>query len=421
MSVSKRMTALFLLSAFLISSGVSFFMQSTFRSSGQHIPHAIGTILVLLVIVIAGKLLHYQQALNRAKQNLDEAQRLAGIGSWERELVTGKGYWSDNYYRLFNVTPRTVAPSMEDFFLMVHADDRQHVRDVIDEAIRTMSGYETKYRLDADAGNRTFLSRGRVILNDSGEPVTIVGSIQDITHKQRRELFREGLLKQKDLFISRLGHDLKTPLTPLVALLPLIRSRTEDQRQLELLDICINSVNNMNDLVIKTLRLARITSAANVASRNFNICLSAVVDAAVSNLTEMLKNHSVTIENRTFPELLVKGNQAELEEVLTQLLSNAVKFSPDNSRVSVEASCINRVVTVIVRDNGIGLSPEEQQHIFEEFYTADPSRHVLDSSGLGLTICRRIVENHGGQISAASPGKNGGTAVSFTLEAGGSI
>jgi nitrogen fixation/metabolism regulation signal transduction histidine kinase len=421
MGVSRRITALFFLSAFLISSGVSFFMQSTFRSAGQHIPHAIGTIVVLLFIVIAGKLLHYQQALNRAKQNLDEAQRLAGIGSWERDLVTGKGYWSDNYYRLFNENPRAVAPTMEDFFLMVHADDRQHVRDVIDEAIRTMCCYETKYRLDADAGNRTFLSRGRVILSDSGVPVTIVGSIQDITHKQRRELFRDGLLKQKDLFISRLGHDLKTPLTPLVALLPLIRSRTEDQRQLELLDICINSVNNMNDLVIKTLRLARITSAANVASRNLNICLSAVVDAAVSNLTEMLKHHSVTIENRTFPELLVKGNQAELEEVLTQLLSNAVKFSPVDSRVSVEASCINRVVTVIVRDNGIGLSPEEQQHIFEEFYTADPSRHVLDSSGLGLTICRRIVENHGGQISAASPGKNGGTAVSFTLEAGGSI
>jgi hypothetical protein len=98
------------------------------RTSGQYLPQAASLIFVLIFLVIAGKLFHYQQALNRAKQNLDEAQQLASLGSWERDLVTGKGYWSDNHYRLFSLLPRAQAPNMEEFFLMIHAEDRRQTR-----------------------------------------------------------------------------------------------------------------------------------------------------------------------------------------------------------------------------------------------------------------------------------------------------
>jgi signal transduction histidine kinase len=420
MNVSRRIVALFFISAFLLGSGVSFFVQLIFHTPGRHLPQVIGLIFVLMFIAIAGKLLHYQQALNRAKQNLDEAQQLAGLGSWERDLATGKGYWSDNHYRLFNLSPRTVAPNMEEFFMMIHEEDRQQARETVMEAICSNGSYEIKYRMDGDAGNRIFLSRGKVRHNDSGEPATLIGTIQDITHKHRRDQFREGLLKQKDLFISRLGHDLKTPLTPLVALLPLIRSRTEESRQQELLDLCINNVNHIKDLVAKTLQLARLTSSDDVASGRFDLQLSVSVDSSVSRLAEIFRNHGIAIEHSIPSDMTVRGNREELEELFTQLFSNAVKFSPPGSRVTVEAACENGFVVVVVRDNGIGLLPEELPHIFDDFYKADHSRHVLGSSGLGLTICRRIVENHGGRISASSPGRDGGTAISFTLEAGGS-
>lgn len=391
------------------------------RTSGHNLPQVVGLTFVVLFIVIAGKLYYYQRELSRAKQNLDEAQQLAGLGSWERDLVTGKGYWSDNHYRLFRLLPRIQAPSMDEFFSMIHTEERLQARETVMEAIRSKGSYEIKYRLEGDVANRIFLSRGKVLHDDAGKPVTLIGTIQDITLKQRRDQFREGLLKQKDLFISRLGHDLKTPLTPLVALLPLIRSNTDDPSQRKLLDLCVNSVNHINDLVAKTLKLARLASSADLLPLRFDVLLSATVDAAVSGMADAISNAHLAIENLIPSELTVRGNREELEELFSQLISNAAKFSFENPTLTIEAVCDKKVVTVLFRDNGIGLLPEELSHIFDDFYKADPSRHLLNSSGLGLPICRRIVENHGGRISASSLGRRGGTSIRFTLEAGSNI
>jgi signal transduction histidine kinase len=420
MNVSRRITLLFFLASFLLSTLVSCVIYFFNRHTDHHLLLLAGLAAVLAIIGIFGKLLQYQLALNRAKQNLDEAQQLARLGSWERDLESGKGFWSDNHYRLFNLNPRPLAPRMEEFYLMIHEEDRQQARETVLEAIRLNGSYEIRYRLEHDTCHRMFLSRGKVLHDESGKPVTLIGTIRDITHKHRRDQFREELLKQKDLFIIRLGHDLKTPLTPLLGLLPLIRSRLEDPRQKELLDLCINSANNIHDLVAKSLQLARLTSSDEAASGHYDVCLSAAVDSVISTLAHFIGNH-LTIENSIPGDMTVRGNRPELEELFTQLINNSVKFSPPGSRVSIEADCINSVVTVVVQDNGIGLMPEELPHVFEDFYKADPSRHELGSSGLGLTICRRIVENHGGRISAGSPGKGGGTTFSFTLEAGGSI
>lgn len=419
MIVPRRIMVLFFVLALLLSSAVSFFVQSMYHSPGLHPPQLYGLAFVLIVIVVVGKILHYQLVLNRAKQNLDEAQQLAALGSWERDLVCGRGYWSDNHYRLFHLQPRTIAPSMEEFFAMVHRDDRRQARETVLGAIRSSGGYEIKYRMEGDTEPRIFLSRGKVLLDNSGEPATLIGTIQDVTEKQQREQFREELLKQKDLFISRLGHDLKTPLTPLVGLLPTIRARTGERRLQELLDICISSANHISGLVAKTLHLARLTSADETNSRRGELLLASAADAAVSILAKAVKGYSLTVENAVPGDMVVRGNQAELEELFTQLFSNALKFAPPGSLVRVEAVCTEGVVTVSVQDNGIGLLPEEVPQIFDGFYQADPSRHHLGSSGLGLTICRRIVENHGGRVSAASPGRDRGTTISFTLEAGG--
>jgi signal transduction histidine kinase len=420
MNVSRRITTLFLLASFLLSALISCVIYFYNRHTDYEMLLLAGLAVVLVIIGAFGKLLHYQFALNRAKQSLDEAQQLAGLGSWERDLVSGKGYWSDNHYRLFNLHPCQRAPGMEEFFMMICEEDRSLVRKTVLDAISSNSSYEIQYRLNDDLCHRMFLSRGKVLFDDTLKPVTLIGTVQDITNKHRQDQFREELLKQKDLFITRLGHDLKTPLTPLVTLLPLIRSRTEDQRQRELLDLCINSVDNMHDLVSKTLQLARLTSTDNPANGHDDLQLSETVDSVLSTLTPFIDSH-LSVSHTISNGISVRGNRTELEELFTQLIKNSVRFSHPGSHVSIEAECSNSVVTVSVQDDGIGLLPEELQNIFEDFYKADPSRHVLGSSGLGLTICRRIVENHGGQISATSPGKDCGTTIRFTLKAGGGI
>ncbi len=116
MKISKHVIILIFLLLFLISSGTLFFVQSVPPTFEQQLSQAVSLIFVLMFVAISWKLLQSRQALNRAKQNLDEAQQLAGLGSWERSLVNGNGYWSENHYRLLNLSPRPMAPSKEEFF-----------------------------------------------------------------------------------------------------------------------------------------------------------------------------------------------------------------------------------------------------------------------------------------------------------------
>lgn len=421
MRVSRRTTALFLTASFLTSTSAALFIYINHRHTGHHLYLAVGISVILVSIFIAGKILEYHLSLKRAVHNLDEAQQLANLGSWERDLITGTGYWSKNHYRLFGMQPLKKAPSMDEFFTFIHPDDRENARETVMEAIQTDSSYEIRYRLDKDSENRLFLSRGKVLSDESGKPLSIVGTIQDITEKQRQEQFREELLKQKDLFITRLGHDLKTPLTPLVALLPLIRSKAVDRGQLDLIDICCGSADHIKELITSTIQLARLSSSPAVPPARFNVRLSPLVESCIAETEDISKLHGITIENMIPPVIVVRADIQQIENVLHNLISNALKFSLPDSLISINAKKQDNLVTVTVADKGIGLSEDDLSHIFEELYKADPSRHELGSSGLGLSICRRIIELHGGRIWAESPGAGCGTSIFFTLEAGGAI
>lgn len=421
MRIQKRITVLFLLAAFLTSTFTALFICLHDSQTNHHLQLAVCISVIIVLIVIADRIIWYQLSLKRAVHNLDEAQQLANLGSWERDLVTGVGYWSKNHYRLFGLQPLKKAPSMDEFFTFIHPADRESARETVLEAIKSGGSYEIRYRLDKDINNRFFLSRGKVLSDDSGKPLSIVGTIQDITEKQLQEKFRDKLLKQKDLFITRLGHDLRTPLTPLVALLPLIRSKAVDQRQLGLIDICVDSVDHIKELITSTIQLARLSSFPALPPARFNVRLSPLVDSCIADMTDTRTSKGITIENLIPPDIVARADIQQIENVLQRLICNALKYSPPSSRISINAKMQENLVTVTVADNGIGLAEEELSHIFEELYKADPSRHELGSSGLGLSICRRIIELHGGRMWAESPGVGYGTSIIFTLEAGGAI
>ncbi|MCD6411702.1 MAG: HAMP domain-containing histidine kinase [Thermoplasmata archaeon] len=232
--------------------------------------------------------------------------------------------------------------------------------------------------------------------------------------KQRNEL--KKLLKQKDEFIYQLGHDLKTPLTPISALLPLIIEREKDPKQKELLDVVLRNVNYMKKLVMDTLELAKL----NAPSTKFDlkrVNLSSVVERVLYNNKPLFMENGINAENKVREDIFVKADELRLEEVLNNLISNAVKCMPDGGNLTVSAEEKGKEVVVHVKDTGIGLTSEEKERIFDEFYKVDRSRHDLGSTGLGLTICKRIIEKHGGKIWAESEGKNKGTTISFTLPA----
>ncbi|MDY6930438.1 MAG: ATP-binding protein [Halobacteriota archaeon] len=226
----------------------------------------------------------------------------------------------------------------------------------------------------------------------------------------------ENLLKQKDEFVNQLGHDLKSPLTPLVTLLPIIEERENDSELKELLGISIENVNFMKELVIKTLSLAKL----NAPNTKFNIDevkLSEEITSILYTKQHIFIERGISTENKVPEGLILKADKLRLDELFNNLVTNAIKYSDEGGSIKIEAEEDGDFIKVSIKDTGVGMTEEQLSHIFEEFYKVDPSRHDLDSSGLGLSICKRIVEKHGGKIWAESPGEGKGTTFYFTIPA----
>jgi len=225
----------------------------------------------------------------------------------------------------------------------------------------------------------------------------------------------EQLLRHKDEFISRLGHDIKTPLTPLTSLLPIIEKKETDPELKELLNVCTRNSGYIKHLVVSTLKLARLNSNDTVFDIK-EISLLDVVDSVFSDYQAIFDKRDIGIENGIDDKTIVLADYIRLKEVFTNLITNAIKFMKDGGKLTIfveENDCGFAIVSV--KDTGKGLDDEAKSHLFEELYKADPSRHELDSSGLGLVICKRIIEKQGGKIWAESPGEGNGSTFYFTI------
>ena len=224
----------------------------------------------------------------------------------------------------------------------------------------------------------------------------------------------ERLLKHKNEFIGQVGHDLRSPLTPLVTLLPMIYEREQDSKYRELLHVCLTNVMFMKELVSRLLRLGELNSPMTKVILQ-DMSLLAKLRIFIESRTALAERQGVKIENGMEEDIIVRADAMAVKEVLHNLVGNALKFTPMGGtiRISAEKNC--NFATISVADTGRGMTDEQVFHIFEEFYKADESRHDLLSHGLGLSICKRIVEQHGGGIWAESLGLGKGSTLFFTI------
>lgn len=259
------------------------------------------------------------------------------------------------------------------------------------------------------------------------EQLTAMNKELNVTHKQlttlneeleqkvaERTVDVEKLLKHKDEFISQLGHDLKSPLTPLVGLLPMVEEQVDDPKVKEILTIINRNVRYIRDLVVKTLQLERL-NLPNLVFQINDINLLEAIDSIIQNKQHIFKENNIAIENNIGKRIFVKADSLQLGELFDNLITNAVKFTPKGGMITIDAKYNDDFVTISIKDNGIGLTGEQMERVFDEFYKVDPSRHDLESSGLGLSICKRIVEKHGGKIWVESPGLEKGSTFYFTI------
>jgi len=257
--------------------------------------------------------------------------------------------------------------------------------------------------------------------DELGELASAFNDMTSDLKKSREKIERynktlEKVLKQKDEFIHQLGHDLKNPLTPLVGLLPMIIEREEDPKNKEQLCIIHQNVEFMRDLIFETLELARLRS--DKVKFNFEpLNLFEEVEKVIGTQKLFLDEHKIIAKNKVEKGIKIIADKLRLVEIFNNLISNAVKYTPeDGGTITIDAEEAKSSIKISVADTGIGMTKEQASLIFDEFYKADKSFHDLHSSGLGLSICKRIVEKHGGRIWVESPGHGKGSTFYFTLK-----
>jgi signal transduction histidine kinase len=227
----------------------------------------------------------------------------------------------------------------------------------------------------------------------------------------------EKLLDQKDEFIGQLGHDLKNPLTPLTGLLPMILEREKDPKLKQHLQVIVKNVDYMRELIFQTLELARLRSTSTKLDFT-TLNLRDEVQQVLENQQTTLKDQKIEVRNLIKKNIFVYADKLRLAELFNNLISNSIKYTPKGGQLTLDAKQAKKFVTISLTDTGIGMTEEQLEQIFDEFYQADKDQHTMESTGLGLTIVKRIVEKHGGRIWAESPGPGKGSSFYFTLKVG---
>ncbi len=227
----------------------------------------------------------------------------------------------------------------------------------------------------------------------------------------------EKLLEQKDEFIGQLGHDLKNPMQPLVGLLPILIEKEKDPENKEMLDVMNTNVEYMQDLIFDTLKLAKLRSD-NIEFNYEKLNLREEAEKIVKSQKTMLEEKKIKIVNRIKENIFVSADKLRLSEVFKNLINNSVKYTKgEGGVITLDAEKQDDdFVKVSVKDTGIGMTSEQVKKVFDEFYKADRQTSDYYSTGLGLAICKRIVEKHGGKIWVKSPGVDKGSIFYFTIK-----
>jgi signal transduction histidine kinase len=224
------------------------------------------------------------------------------------------------------------------------------------------------------------------------------------------------LLKHKIKFIDSLSHDLATPLTPLISMLPLIKEDIKKKETRELIDVCLKNVEYIKRVITNARELADISSHSLMLKKEN---LFDIIDELSKKYEIVFKGYNIEIKNNLGKDIFVKTDKNRLLQLLDHVISNSVNSMPSGGTLSFESKYVKKesgpFVQLSVKDTGVGLTREQTDHIFDEFYKTDESRHKLDSTGLGLAICKTIIEKHGGKIWADSHGPGTGSTIHLTV------
>jgi PAS domain S-box-containing protein len=364
-----------------------------------------------------------ERALRRSEAYLAEAQRLSQTGSFSWKIIGGGHHWSKQTYFIMGIDP-TAKPTVDLVMERAHPDDRMFIQENLDRAFRGERDYDFEHRLLMPDGTVKYVRvRAHRHEYEAGE-AEVVGALMDITaEKKAREALQNTQAELAHITrVTTLGemsasiaHEVNQPLAAIVSNAE-ATLRWIDREEPDLVEArtaasqIIRSAQRANE-VIRRIR----DFAKKADPQKTEADINEVVEEAVTLVEHQALRHGVIVQSKFAPDLRpVLGDRIQLQQVIVNLAVNgmeAMAAVSDRKRVLIVRTQQHQPdrALVAVEDAGIGIEPEKLGRVFNAFHTTKP--HGL---GMGLSICRSIIEAHGGQLWA-SPNAGHGMTFQFTI------
>ncbi len=370
-----------------------------------------------------------EEALRVSESRLAEAQSIAKTGNWEFSADSNSFFLSAEAYKIFGIQ-RGFDPTVENLLNCLHEEDREMVRKAWNENLEGKPlNIDFRVVVTPDA-SKFVTSRGYAICDNSGILKKIIGTVQDITERklaekeilEAREL-AENSIKVREVFLANMSHEIRTPMNAILGFTDLLYETSLTPEQKKFLDAIHFSGENLLVVINDILDLSKIHSGK-MSVEKCDFILSELIASVVTTMSAKAEEKGLRLTysiDQHLPQV-IKGDPVRLNQVLINLISNAVKFTEEGSvSLKINANTAenrNILIEFSVSDTGIGIPEDKHALIFDKFIQAsDDTTRKYGGSGLGLTIVKSLVELQGGKISLDSkPGLGSTFKVQLPFE-----
>jgi PAS domain S-box-containing protein len=348
---------------------------------------AVSVTMLLLGAVLAERAAA-DEALERAHATLAEAQEVAHIGSWEWSVLANRVTWSDELCRLYELAPQSRELTFESFLEHVHPEDREVLRQTLERAYVDRLPFAVDHRIVLSDGHVRWLQgRGRVILDETGTPVRMVGTSQDVTERKRVDELRDTIL-------STVSHELRTPLTSILGFSLTLKDKdaklADDARE-AIVDHLAEQAGKLDRLLSDLLDLDRLRRgfirptfrATNVGWLATQVATDFAVDG-----------HPIEV---CAQPVVAEIDAPKVERIIENLLANALKHTPRGTKICVRVESCEDGVLITVDDRGPGVPEDHRQAIFEIFNRGGAVSDTA-GTGIGLSLVSQFAALHGGRV-----------------------
>ncbi len=334
-----------------------------------------------------------RKSIERAEEMLRLAINSAALGTWYIDANTREFIPSARMKEFFGFEAFEEM-TYEAAMRQIEQPYRNLVIQSVEEAIATGTNFDIEHPVTGrnDGKLRWLKSTGRLYPVEQGKPANFSGTILEITERKQDE-------QRKNDFISMVSHELKTPLTSLTAYIQLLLNKAEQQQD----DFTVNALSKANQQVKKmAVMINGFLNVSRIGSGKIYLTIQEFDFSALAN--EVIDEMLVFTNTHKFifmpsPEIIVSADRDKIGQVISNFLSNAVKYSPSGKDITISCSQKGKQVELQVKDQGIGISVHDQQKLFERFYRIE-NKHTAHISGfgIGLYLCAEIIQRHQGKI-----------------------